>query len=427
MRMATPRTTAFPSAFACATLSLVALILPMNPLAARTDQHAAEALFVAVHGAADRPVPSARIEIDSEGKPFKLDVVSKQDGTYTGPELAPGRYRIVVTAHCYETFEGSFEVSAGRTASTTISLAPAARATGCAATGFEYTDSTSLKAGEIEGAVDAAGYSSQAEARSEDLRQALAAIVSGGGDNKTGSESDILRRGNDLLLQGRYQQAAGVFRGAAERYPQSVNALLGSGVAYYAGGHYDEAAEALCKAVDLDPADPRPYFFLAQAAWSSPAEGAPVLHRLAANAKSHPGDATAQYYYAVALLRDQNVGENGIDAREPERLLRSATALDDSLSEAHFELGVVLSPSHPADAIAEFQRVIALRPDWAEAHYRLGLLYQHSGTGDKAKNELAEYDRLHKRGPVEEVERLRDEIQKLLGRESSSQGLGARN
>jgi tetratricopeptide (TPR) repeat protein len=428
--MESHRTEGFALAFAGAILLRATLIPLAEPLAGQSDQHAAGALFVAVHGATNGPIPSAKIEIDGDGRAFKLEAFAKRDGTYSGPTLAPGRYRIIVTAQCYENYESGFEVTAGHPANATITLKPATGASGCEGDGFEFADSGGLKAGEINSAVDAAGYSSQAEAKSTELRQALAEVVAipdRGNTTKDQAESSLFNRGNELMRRGDYQQAAGVFQDGTDHYPRSANMLLGLGVAYYAGGHYDEAAAALCKAVDLNPADPRPYFFLAQSDWSTPGQSAPVLHRLQANASSHPGDAAAQYYYAMALRRAQTLGESGIDTRELESLLRSAVALDDSLAEAHFELGVILSTNHRADAIAEFQRAIALQPDWAEAHYRLSQLYQGTGSVDSAQSELAEYDRLHKRGPAEREQRLRDEIRRLLGGESRSQGLAVRS
>jgi predicted Zn-dependent protease len=252
----------------------------------------------------------------------------------------------------------------------------------------------------------------------------VAAESNGAGKHGDPAESSLFTQGEQFLLRGDYPQAAGVFQAGTERYPLSQDMFVGLGITYYAGRHFDQAAKTLCKAVDLDPADPRPYFFLAEADWSSLAESAPVLQRLHANATRHPRDAAAQYFYAVALWRARTLNPSASNPAQVEQLLRSAIALDDSLAEAHFELGVVLSTTKENEAITEFKRTLDLQPDWAEAHYRLGQLYQHTGAQQEAQKELSEYERLHQRDPVEQQRRLRDEVRRLLGSDSSGQARG---
>jgi len=414
--MLSHRTLSFGFAIALMTLSLQVSPLSSQPLAVQDGDQSSGALIVAVRGPANRPVPGAQIEINGQGTPFKVEGVAK-DGTYRGPALAPGRYRITVSAPCYQKFVSDFEVASGHPANPIITLTPAGGASGCKAADFEFADSGGLKAGEINGAVDAAGYSSQAETESTELRQALAEVIAEPGSHgkaENQAESRILARGNDLLLRGDYRQAADVFREGAAQYPLAGHMLVALGVSYFAAGNYDEAVEAFCKAADLNPDDRRPYFFLARANGSSAGAMALVLDRLELNAKNHPADAAAQYEYALALWRAHLQGQGTVDNSRVEQLLRSALALDDSLAEAHFELGVVLSPTRPEQAMTELERAAFLQPDWAEAHYRLGQLYERAGEKDRARRELAEYERLHKRGSRAEAERLREEMRRLL-------------
>ena len=46
--------------------------------------------------------------------------------------------------------------------------------------------------------------------------------------------------------------------------------MIGLGMALYSRGKYDDAVNALLKAADLDPSDPRCYLFLSRAYESSP-------------------------------------------------------------------------------------------------------------------------------------------------------------
>ncbi len=45
-------------------------------------------------------------------------------------------------------------------------------------------------------------------------------------------------------------------------FPHSARMLVGLGVAWYSNGSYDQAAQRLCEASDLNPDDPKAYLFL---------------------------------------------------------------------------------------------------------------------------------------------------------------------
>jgi len=288
--------------------------------------------------------------------------------------------------------------------------------------GIEFSDSAGLKPGGVSGSVDAGGYSSQTQARGSELRQALGelgtaskgpALAGGGAD--TGAESSSFERARGLLLGGDFSRAADAFRQGAERFPESARMMLGLGVADYSRGLYLQAIDTLCKAVDIGPDEPQAYFFLAQAYAASPAETDRALKLLARYAASHPGNAPAQYYYALCLWRSRIAGQTPADPGQVEQLLSSAIALDPSLAEAHFELGAVLAnQNQPQQAASEFERAVALDPQWAEAHYRLGQAYRQAGKLDKAQTEFDESERLRKSGYTED-RRLSAEIRRLLG------------
>lgn len=295
---------------------------------------------------------------------------------------------------------------------------PARRAGGAADLRIEYSDSTDLKPGGISGSVDAGGYSSQTQARGSELRQALGTLTppskAEDGD-VNGAESTTFQHASALLLGGDYAQASDAFQEGATQFPQSGSMLLGLGVADYSRGLYEQAIDALCRAVDLSPDEPQAYFFLAQAYSASPANSNEVLRRVASYASKHPAIAPAQYYYALCLWRSRETpGQASVDPKQVEQLLRSAASLDPALAQAHFELGVVLAEQGQAQqAASEFERAVALDPKWAEAHYRLGQAYRHTGESDRAQSELDESERLRKSGDTED-QRLRAEIRRFL-------------
>ena len=388
-----------------------AFLLTTLAVAGAAAQKSASAFVITVQGSQRRPVAGARIQINAPQGSFKLDGITNQEGAYRAPSLDPGDYGITVTAPCFEKFTTEFKVTSVRAPTQLVILTPAATESSCDASGFKFADSSALKASEIVGAVDAAGYSSQAEARTPEMSDALADVLANGKTQEP-AQSKILSSGQTLLRQSHYPEAAGIFRGGTSSYPGSATMFLALGVAYYAGGHDDEAIGALCKAADLDPGDRRSYFFLAHAAGSSKAESDLALRYLLANANSHPHDAAAQYEYAIALLRSENLGFVHHD-NEAERFLHAAINLDDSFAAAHFELGSALSANLPSMAAKEFERVIALQPDWAEAHYRLAQLEKRAGAEAASRDELAEYERLHRAGSIDSEMRLLQELRQL--------------
>ena len=367
-------------------------------------------------------VAGAELSIGLEGKSASLKALTGHDGTYLSPQLAAGSYQLNVISACYQPWQGTFQIEPGKEQVIDVALKPLDAAAGverCAEhskqvdTEVQFSDSTPLKPGEIPGSVDAGGYSSQAQGTQ--MRAALGELAGGSrSSNGTDEESNAFSRGNSLLLQGDYRQAMSVFQQGAAQYPKSAKLLLGLGVAYYSRGRYGDALDALCKAVDLNPSERAAYFFLAQTYTASPLETEAVLSRFESYAKREPQNATAQYYCALCLWRSRAAGRSADDTERVEQVLRSAVALDPSLADAHFQLGIVLAEQHrDAQALAEFERVITLQPGFAEAHYRAAQIYQRSGQRDRAEAELAAYDQLRKQSASGD-QKLRDDMRKLL-------------
>ena len=76
------------------------------------------------------------------------------------------------------------------------------------------------------------------------------------------SEPNLFDWGAELLLHRAFEPAIEVFRKGTRLYPSSVRMGVGLGVAWYARGSYEQAAQRLCEASDLNPEDPKPYLFM---------------------------------------------------------------------------------------------------------------------------------------------------------------------
>jgi predicted Zn-dependent protease len=209
------------------------------------------------------------------------------------------------------------------------------------------------------------------------------------------SEANLFDWGSEFLLHRTYDPAIEVFERASERYPNSPRLMIGLGMAMSARGKYEEAIQPLLKAADLDPADPRCYRFLAHAYDVSPDLSPDVVQRFRRYSELQPGNAMAQFYYAMSLLKGKTPEESSPEFHLVESLLLKSIALDGALAEAHFRLGNLYADQHEYDkSFPEYERAVALNPNLPDAHYRLGQYYVHVGKKDLAQQEFADYQRL---------------------------------
>lgn len=194
-----------------------------------------------------------------------------------------------------------------------------------------------------------------------------------------------------LLRQKEVDASVRIYRRGVELHPKSSALRVGLGVALNARGLYDEAVKALCEAVDLDPADPRPMMFLGQMYDVSPGMAEEVTRRLARFAQAYPKSAQAQLYYGLSLVK------GGGEPPVAEKYLKAALRLNPRLPEAHLQLGMLYEQQNKdAAAIQAFSAAVTLDPAIESAHFRLARLYQRAGQPEAARREREIYERLHK-------------------------------
>ena len=209
------------------------------------------------------------------------------------------------------------------------------------------------------------------------------------------SEEHLFDWGNNLLQLRALEPATQVFTTAIERYPRSARLHVGLGTVQYARGQYADSLTSMCRAVDLAPADPRPYQFLGEMYGVAPELAAEITARMARFVKEHPRNAAAHFYYAMSLWKGDRQAAEPVDRRRVEALLRRAVALDPGLARGFFELGVLLSEQQRyAEAIQALRGAIRLEPGLAQAHYRLAQAYQRTGQQARATKEFEVFQRL---------------------------------
>src|SRR5271165_4956653 len=228
------------------------------------------------------------------------------------------------------------------------------------------------------------------------------------------SEQNLFDWGSEFLLPRTYEPAIAVFQQGTERYPNSPRLLVGLGMALYARGKYDEAVRALLAAADLDPSDPRCYLFLSKAYDSSPTQADDVIKRFQRYTELQPGNALAQYYYAMSLWKGKRTEDSSLDLQTIEALLKKSVALDEKLPEAHVQLGNLYADRHEYEkSMPEYLRALELNPNLPDAHYRLGQDYVHVGKKDQAQKEFEVYQQLRAQ-QMAEVDKERAEVQQFV-------------
>ena len=211
------------------------------------------------------------------------------------------------------------------------------------------------------------------------------------------SETNLFDWGTELLSHRALEPATEVLSKGNRLYPNSVRMLVALGVTWYARGSYDQAAQCLISASDVNPDDPAPYLFLGrmQSVQTAPLQGA--IKRLARFAEMQPNNALANYNYAVALWNQSVVAADSEGEKEVmpriAQLIEKAIQLDPKFAGAYLQLGIL--DSHLGDfphATAALQKAIetSLGPNatLAEAHYRLAQIYERTGDKTKAHQEL---------------------------------------
>jgi tetratricopeptide (TPR) repeat protein len=228
------------------------------------------------------------------------------------------------------------------------------------------------------------------------------------------TEQNDFAWGSELLLHRAVWQAQEVFQKGVEAWPKSARMRTALGTALFAGARYNEAAQRLCEASDLDPTDPDPYLFMGKVEIAAPDPLPCILPALARFAQQQPGNANAQYLYAMAILKSQQKSPNAQAQSQAENRLRTAVTLDPACADAWLELGILASDRQQLeDSIQLYTRAIAANPKLGDAHYRLAVAYKRTGQTAKAAQEFQLHDQIVKE-EKDAVERQREKIKQFL-------------
>lgn len=246
------------------------------------------------------------------------------------------------------------------------------------------------------------------------------------------SEAYLFDWGAELLTHRALEPATEVFAQGTRLFPHSVQMQIALGVTWYARGSYDQAAQCLATASDLDPANPAPYLFLGKMLSTETTPPAIAIEKLARFVELQSENALANYYYAVALWKQAASADSGHDdnldrhAERVQSLLQKAARLDPKLGVAYLQLGILDARRGDfSAAISAYEKAIQLSSNHndteddahedtlGEAHYRLAQAYLRTGEKAKAQKELRLHDEISKK-TKEDAERERRRIQEFV-------------
>jgi len=224
------------------------------------------------------------------------------------------------------------------------------------------------------------------------------------------SEENYFALGGELLQHRAVEAAIDVFTKGVKAFPHSERMLAGLGAALYAHGSYEDGAQRLCDAADLNPSDPEPYLFLGKMEQASPRPLPCVREKLARFAHDRPNDAWASYYYAISLLKP----DDSTQSKEAEELLQKAVRLDAKFAAAHLQLGVLKSERGDWQGAKEaYEKAASSDPKLPDAHFRLAQIYTRMGDQQRASQELHTFESL-KKSDAAAVEQRRREIRQFV-------------
>jgi tetratricopeptide (TPR) repeat protein len=166
------------------------------------------------------------------------------------------------------------------------------------------------------------------------------------------------------------------------------------GVIQWHQGDLDRSVQALRAAVNMEPRYADAYYALGSVlkARGDPAESVAALRRAIAIQPDRP---TAHYALAQALQLSGDIAGARGELAESERLRRKAEIEHEAVVAT--SVGIQkMTVSEWNDALGQFTRAVTISPDYAPAHYQMGLALRQLGRLDESRKS---FDRARKLNP----------------------------
>jgi len=207
------------------------------------------------------------------------------------------------------------------------------------------------------------------------------------------NETNYLDLGKILLAERRTVPALELAKRTANAFPNSSRAFVLKGSVELEAVLFTDAVVSFSRALQLDPTSPDATIGLARAQ-----AGAGMREQARATLEtalaSFPQKARFELELALLLLKEAESGDKAAEDRA-EKLLNSAVARDNTLAEAHYQLGdLALRRGQASNAVKHLEKAAELNPASAKTHFALSRAYRRLGQNEAAAKQQALYDKL---------------------------------
>ena len=203
------------------------------------------------------------------------------------------------------------------------------------------------------------------------------------------SEANLYALGIEFLRHWTFPAAIKVYEFATSKYPSSTRLRLGLGVAEYGNNDYARAIPIFAELLAAAPDNALYADLLGRNCMSFSEQQSSPCDSLQTFALSHPNNAEAAVFASANILRRPQAQEQE-DLGMARRLLEQAIAADPKLPEAYFQLAVLDQQQMQWQQSATLlEKALVLRPEYAQAHYRLVRAYRRLGRNEEAQREAA--------------------------------------
>ena len=209
-------------------------------------------------------------------------------------------------------------------------------------------------------------------------------------------QSDYYRALAEILIQSRaYGNARVLLEEANRKFPDEVWTYLMLGEVYRTFSSFDEAKNALDKAVARWPENPAAHTLLGNILVDSAPSEALIEYRKAI--KLAPAVPQSYLFYGIAL-------EKVKQTQEAIAALTKCVTLAPNMANPHYYLGqIYLKQGNLQESITELTKVLQLDPAYALAYFQMGNAYRKLGDKAKADAYLSRFGELSTEQKAQEV------------------------
>lgn len=211
----------------------------------------------------------------------------------------------------------------------------------------------------------------------------------------------------EFLRHWTFDAAIREFEFARAKFPQSIRMRFGLGVALYGDQKYSAAVPVFADLLASEPSNTRYAELLGLSCTAVSQDARPRCASLVSYAQSHLDDPRVCTLAATFLMNDALPGTE-VSAARP--MLQAALAKDPESADAQFQMGLL--KQHGGDwpgSVPNLEKAILLQPDFAKAHYRLGLAYSRLGRKEQGQEQME----LVKKYSAEQSKEMDNKLQQI--------------